>query len=127
MRAKPFKWLLVGLMVLSFAGRPWAQSLPASSEAGCGGSRTVTMQAVDSAAAHEIGASMADEAVMPQHDSGKAKSADCAKSCAAVQVMALAAMTWSPEVWPQSHSTTIEVALIGHPPKPELSPPIASI
>lgn len=126
MRTVLFKWLLIALMVLSFAGRPWAQAFSTANE-GCGGSRTMTMQTLDSAAAHEMGTSATDEASMPQHDSGKTKSADCVKSCTAVPVMGLAAMTWSPEVWPQSHSTTIEVALIGHPPKPELSPPIVSI
>jgi hypothetical protein len=126
MRAAPFKWLLIGLMAVSFAGRPWAQSLPASTQ-GCGGSSTVAMQAIDSAATHETGMIAADKAAMPQHDSGKTKSADCVKSCAAVQVMGLVAVTWSPEVWPQIHSVTIEIALSGHPPKPELFPPITLV
>ena len=129
MRIAPFKWLLIGLMLVSFAGRPWAQSLPASTQ-GCGGSVAVAMQSTNSMAtheAHEAGEIAASEMAMPQHDSGKAKSIDCVKSCAAVQVMGLVAVTWSPEVWPQIHSATIEIALSGHPPKPELSPPIALV
>jgi hypothetical protein len=126
MRAKSFKWLLVGLMLVSLAGRPWAQALPASSE-GCGGSRIMTMQSVDSAATQETGIIAANDASMPQHDSGKTKSADCVKSCGLVQVMGLVTMALLPEAWPQQQSTAIEIALSGHPPKPELSPPIALV
>lgn len=123
MRARTFKWLLIGLMVVSFAGRPWAQTSPASTQ-GCGGTSI--------AAAHDAGELASSDRIAAsetaaQHDSGKTKSAECAKTCAALQVMALAAMTWSPGVWPQSHDAAIEVALIGHPPKPELFPPIAML
>jgi len=124
MRATPFKWLLIGLMVVSFAGRPWAQVLPVSTQ-GCGGSIVMAMQSAHPAVMQEAGKIAADEMAAPQDDSGRTKSADCVKSCAAVQVLGLAAMTWSPEAWPQIHSAAIEVALNGHPPKPELSPPIA--
>jgi len=124
MRAAPFKWLLIGLMVVSFAGRPWAQALPALTQ-GCGGSGVMAVQSAHPAVTREAGRIPADETAVPQHDSGRTKSADCAKNCAAVQVLGLAAMTWSPEVWPQIHSAAIAVALNGHPPKPELSPPIA--
>jgi hypothetical protein len=123
-RATPFKCLLIGLMVVSFAGRPWAQALPVSAQ-GCGGSSAVAMQSAHLAATHAAGKIATDKAAAPQRDSGKTKSVDCAKNCAAVQVMGLAAMIWSLEVWPQIHSAAIEVALNGHPPKPELSPPIA--
>jgi hypothetical protein len=129
MRAVPFKWLLIGLMLVSFAGRSWAQSLPASTE-GCGGSSAVAMQSANSTATHETheaGVIVASETATPQHDTGKAKSIDCVKSCAAVQVMGLVAMAWFPDVWPQIHSAAIEVALNGHQPKPELSPPIALV
>jgi hypothetical protein len=124
MLATPLKWLLIGLMVVSFAGRPWAQALPASTQ-GCGGSSAAVMQSVHPAATHKAGKIAADETAAPQDESGKTKSADCVKSCAAVQVLGLATMTWFPEVWPQIHSAAIEVALKGHPSKPELSPPIA--
>ena len=124
MRATPFKWLLIGLMVVSFAGRPWAQALPVLAQ-GCEGSSAVAMQSTHLAATHAAGKIATDETPAPQPDSGKTKSADCAKNCAAVQVMGLAAMIWSLDVWPQIHSAAIEVALNGHPPKPELSPPIA--
>ena len=70
---------------------------------------------------------MRAEAAAPQHESGKTKSADCIKSCAAVQVLGLVAMAWLPEVWPQVHSAAIDVALNGRSPKPELSPPIALV
>jgi hypothetical protein len=126
MLAMPLKWLLIGLMVVSFVGRPWVQALPASAQ-GCGGSSAVAMQSAHPAVTHEAGKIAADETAAPQNDSGKTKSADCVKSCAAVQVLGLAVMTWSPEVWPQIHSAAIEVALNGHPPKPELSPPIAFV
>jgi hypothetical protein len=124
MRATPFKWLLIGLMLVSFAARPWAQALPASTQ-GCGGSSAVAMQSAHLAATHEAGKIATEKTAAPQHDFAKAKNADCVKICAAVQVLGLTAMTWFPEVWPQIHSAAIEVALNGHPPKPELSPPIA--
>ena len=125
MRARPFKWLLIGLMVVAFAGRPWVQAWaqPVAGQAiqDCGSSaaNATAMLAADDIAA--------GDSTVAHHDSGKAKSADCAKTCAAVQVLGLVAMTWSPEVWPQIHSAAAEPALTGHPPKPELSPPIALI
>lgn len=109
--AAPFKWLLIALMVVSFAGRPWAQSLPG----GCGG---VSASAMEHAVA-------ADETAPPQHDSGKTNGANCVKSCAAVQVLAMpAAPLWTAEVWPQIHVAGVEATLTGQNPKPELSPPI---
>jgi len=109
-------------MVVAFAGRPWVQAWaqPVAGQAiqDCG-STAAAMQAADDIAA--------GDSTMAHHDSGKAKTADCAKTCAAVQVLGLVAMTWSPEVWPQIHSAAAEPALTGHPPKPELSPPIALI
>ena len=122
MLATPLKWLLIGLMVVSFAGRPWA--LPVSAQ-DCGGSSAMATQSAHPAVMHQAGNITTDEIAAPQHDSGRTKSADCVKSCAAVQVLGLAAVTWSPEVWPQIHSAATAVALNGHPPKPELSPPIA--
>ncbi len=124
MLATLLKWLLISLILVSFAGRPGAQALPMATQ-GCGGSSAVAMQSAHLVAAHEAGKIAADEAAAPQHNSGKTKSADCVKSCAAVQVLGFVVMTWAPEVWPQIHSAAIEVALNGHPPKPELSPPIA--
>jgi hypothetical protein len=123
MLAAPFKWLLIGLIVVSFVGRPWAQALPLWPQ-GCSGSSVVAMQYTRFAMTHAVGKIAANEMAAPQHDSGDTKSADCVKSCAAVQVLGLAAMTWSPEVWPQIHSAAIAVVLSGHPPKPELTPPI---
>jgi len=124
MRATLFKWLLIGLMVVSFAGRPWAQAL-ATSMQGCGGSSAMVVQSVHPAVTHEAGKMAAGQTTAAQNDSGKTAGVDCVKSCAALQVLGLAAMTWSPEAWPHGRSVTIEVALHGHPPKPELSPPIA--
>jgi hypothetical protein len=128
LRATPFKWLLIGLMLVSFAGRPWAQSLPAS-VSGCGGLGTAaaaTMDHADSAAAQETGKIAAGETTSPQHDSGKTKGADCVKSCAAAPILALTATpSWASGIWPQIHGTPVEVALNGQTPKPELSPPIA--
>jgi hypothetical protein len=123
MRAVPLKWLLIGLMVVSFAGRPWAQTLPASTQ-GCGG-QTAAIEHAYSATTHETGKIKASEAASPQHDSGKAKSADCVKSCAAVQVLAISATpSWTAEVWPEIHLAAVEATLHGQTPKPELSPPI---
>jgi hypothetical protein len=125
--AAPFKWLLIALMVVSFAGRPWAQSLPAST-GGCGGTSAVAMEHAYSAAADETGKIAASESTAPQHDSAKAKGANCVKSCAAVQVLAMPATpSWAAEVWPQIHVAAVAVTLIGQNPKPELSPPIALV
>lgn len=124
MRVTAFKWLLIGLMVVSFAGRPWTQAWAVSTQ-GCGASSAGAEQSVHPAVTHEAGTIAAGEPAAAHSDSGKTESADCVKSCAALQVLGLAAMTWLPEAWPQSRSVTIEVALYGHPPKPELSPPIA--
>jgi hypothetical protein len=123
--AAPFKWLLIALIVVSFAGRPWAQSLPAST-GGCGGTSTAAMEHAYSAVMDETGKIAASEAAAPQHDSGKTNSANCVKSCAAVQVLAMpAAPLWTAEVWPQTHVAGVEATLNGQNPKPELSPPIA--
>lgn len=123
--AAPFKWLLIALMVVSFAGRPWAQSLPAST-GGCGGPNAAAMEHVYSAATDETGKVEASDTAPLQHDSGKTNSANCIKSCAAVQVLAMpAAPLWAAEAWPQIYVTVIAATLIGQNPKPELSPPIA--
>ena len=53
--------------------------------------------------------------------------AGCVKSCAATPLMGQAPLAWSAEIWPQAHSAAVEVALRDHPPKPELSPPIARV
>jgi len=120
--AAPFKWLLIALMVMSFAGRPWAQSLPASTQ-GCGGTNAAAVE--HAAAAHVTAKIAVSETAAPKRDSGKADSADCVKSCAAVQVLAMpAAPLWSAEVWPQIHLVAVEAILHGQTPKPELSPPI---
>lgn len=125
--AAPFKWLLIALMVVSFAGRPGAQSLPAST-GGCGGTSAAAMEHAYSAAADDTGKIAAGETTAPQHDFGKAKGANCVKSCAAVQVLAMpAAPLWTAEVWPQIHGTAVAVVLIGQNPKPELSRPIALV
>jgi hypothetical protein len=79
--AAPFKWLLIALMVMSFAGRPWAQSLPASTQ-GCGGTNAAAVE--HAAAAHVTAKIAVSETAAPKRDSGKADSADCVKSCAAV-------------------------------------------
>lgn len=117
--AAPFNWLLIALMVVSFAGRPWAQSLPAST-GGCGGAPAMAHAASAQHVAGKIDIGAA------HHDSGKTNTADCAKSCAAVQVLAMpAAPSWAAEVWPQIHVAAITAVMIGQNPKPELSPPIA--
>ena len=126
MRATPFKWLLIGLMVVSFAGRPWAQASSASTE-GCGGLTAVAMESANPAAMHKAGKIAASETATQKHDSGKPIIADCVKSCAAAPLLGISIMSWSPDVWPQVHSTAIEVALNGHPPGPELFPPIALV
>jgi uncharacterized protein (DUF2342 family) len=120
MRARPFNWLLIGLMVVAFAGRSWAQP-------GCGAVGTVAMDSANSTATHKAGEIAASETATQKHDSGKAKSADCVKCCAATQVLGLIAMAWSPDVWPQIHLAAVEVALHGQMPKPELVPPIALV
>jgi hypothetical protein len=126
MRAVLFNWLLIGLMVVSFAGRPWAQVLPATTQ-GCGG-QTAAIEHTYTAATHETGTIETGKTTAPQHDSGKAKSADCVKSCAAVQVLAISAVpSWAAETWPQIHSAAVEATLHGQTPKPELSPPIARV
>jgi len=123
--AKPFKWLLIGLMVVSFAGRPWAQALPTS---GCGGSTSAAMEHAYTAAIDEAGTITASEMAAPQHEPGQTKSANCVKSCTAVPVLALSvAPSWSSEVWPQIHETAVEAILHGLTPEPELFPPIALV
>jgi hypothetical protein len=123
--AAPFKWLLIALMVMSFAGRPWAQSLPASTE-GCGGTNAAAVE--HAAAAHVMANIAVNETAAPKHDSGKANSANCVKSCAAVQVLGMPAVPlWSAKVWPQIHLVAVEATLHGQTPKPELSPPIARV
>jgi hypothetical protein len=127
LHATPFKWLLIGLMLVSFAGRPWAQSLPASS-AGCGSVSAAAMEHAYSATAQETSDIAASQAALPQHESGKTKSPDCVKSCAAAPVLALTATpSWASEIWPQLHEMPVDVTLNGQTPKPELSPPIASV
>ncbi len=127
MCAALFKWLLIGIMALSFAGRPLAQSIAVGAMHGCGTFSAVGTETAISTTTHELGKIAASDTATPKYDSGKTKSADCVKSCAAVQILALAAMAWSLDVWPQIHSAAIEVALNGHSPKPELSPPIALV
>ena len=127
MRARPFKWLLIGLMVVAFAGRSWAQPVAVASMLGCGAVGTVAMDSANSTATHKAGEIAASETATQKHDSGKAKSADCVKCCAATQVLGLIAMAWSPDVWPQIHLAAVEVALHGQMPKPELVPPIALV
>ena len=123
--ATPFKWLLIGLLVVSFAGRPWAQALPAS---GCGGSTSAVAEHADTAATDEAGTITASETAASQHESGQTKSANCVKSCTAVPVLAISAdPSWSFEVWPQIHETAVEVILHGLAPEPELFPPIALV
>ena len=125
--AAPFKWLLIVLMVVSFAGRPWAQSLPAST-GGCGGSSTTAMEHAHSAVDHDSGMTAAGKTASPKHDSGQAKSADCVKSCAALQVLAISVVpSWTAKAWPQVRVTGIEAPLHGQNPEPELFPPIARI
>lgn len=126
-RAALFKWLLIGLMVVSFAGRPWTESIAAGAMHGCGTFSAAGTETANSTMTYELGKIAAGDAATPKYDSGKTKSADCVKSCAAVQILGLAAVAWSLDVWPQIHSATIEIALNGHPPKPELSPPIALV
>ena len=125
MRATPFKWLLIALMAVSFAGRPWAQGLPTST-AGCGGLSAAVMGHAYTAAAAEAGKIVGGEMAAPQHEPAKTKSADCIKSCTAVPVLAMsAAPSWSAEVWPQIHLAAVEAILHGQTPEPELFPPIA--
>jgi hypothetical protein len=127
LHATPFKWLLIGLLLVSFAGRPWAQSLPASS-ARCGSLSSAAMEHVYSAAAHDTGDSVAAKKAMPHHESDKAKSPDCVKSCAAAPVLALTATpSWASEIWPHIHEMPVDLTLNGQSPKPELSPPIARV
>ncbi len=126
MRATPFKWLLIALMVVSFAGRPWAQTSPESTE-GCGGLNAVAMESANSAAANGVGKIASSETATPTPDSAKPMVGDCVKTCAAAPILGISAMAWAPDAWPQTHSAAIEVALKGHPPEPELFPPIALV
>jgi hypothetical protein len=122
-----FKWLLIGLMVVSFAGRPWAQALAVSPGHGCGGAHVVAVDAGTSMATHDVGKAAPGETATVAYDSAKSMLAGCVKSCAATPIMGHAPVAWYAEVWPQVHSAAIDVALRGHPPKPELSPPIARV
>jgi hypothetical protein len=127
MRAASFKWLLIGLIVVSFAGRPWAQALAVFSTQGCGGVTAVAMQSAHSTAIHAAGKIAPHETATAKNDAGKPMVADCVKICAAAPMLNASTLAWSADVWPQSHAEAIETALRGHPPKPELAPPIALV
>jgi hypothetical protein len=123
MRATPFKWLLIALLVVSFTGRPWAQALAASPGHGCGGAHAVAVETGTSMPMH-VGKAATDETATANYDSVKPMLGSCVKSCAATPIMGHAPVAWSAEVWPQAHSAAVDGALRGYPPKPELSPPI---
>jgi hypothetical protein len=125
MRATPLKWLLIGLMVVSFVGRPWAQALAAFPSPACGGANIVALAAANSAAIHAVGKVAADKTAAAKNDSDQRMSADCVKNCAAAPILGQSAMVWSSDIRPQSHPAAIGIVLRGHPPRPELSPPIA--
>ena len=123
MRAAPLKWLLIGLIVVAIAGQPWAQAFAALSAQGCGSTHTAM---TDDAHTTMVQApAKMDMTAVAKTDSRTDISAACAKNCAAMQVFGPVAAAWLPEVWPQVHSGAIELAMTGHTPKPELSPPIA--
>jgi hypothetical protein len=123
MRATPFKWLLIGLIVVAMAGLPWAQAFASFSSQGCGGDHSAKSELAHATTVQSpVKIAMATTA---KNDFGAATNAACAKSCAAMQVFGALAAAWLPEVWPQIHSEAIDFVLSGHPPKPELSPPIA--
>ncbi len=124
MLATPLKWLLIGLMVVSFVGRPWAQAFASAPSHSCGGAAAVATHAAAVAAAHQQLDALASAAV---DDSAKAIAAGCIKSCAAAPMMIQLAVAWSPDIWPQVHSAAVADTLRGHPPKPELAPPIALV
>jgi hypothetical protein len=127
MRATPFKWLLIALLVVSFTGRPWAQAISVSPGHGCGGAHAVATDTGTAMATHDVGQAATGETATANPDSGQPMLASCVKSCAATPIMSHAPVAWSAEVWPQAHSATVDPALRGHPPKPELSPPIARV
>jgi hypothetical protein len=120
----PLKWLLIGLMVVSFAGRPWAQAFASAPSHGCGGAAAAMTHAADVAAAHQQLESLT---TATGDDSAKAMGAGCIKSCAAAPMLIQLPVVWSPDIWPQAHSAAVIDTLRGHPLKPELAPPIALI
>ena len=123
MRAAPFKWLLIGLIVVAIAGQPWAQAFAELSSRGCG-SDHATMTEAAHATTMQAPAKM-DMTASVKNDLRADTNATCAKSCATMQEFGPMAAAWLPEVWPQVHSGAVELAMSGHTPKPELSPPIA--
>ena len=81
-------------MAKSFAGRPLAQSIAVGAAHGCGAFSAVGTETAISTTTHELGKIAASDTATPKYDL-KTKSADCVKSCAVVQILALAAMAWS--------------------------------
>jgi hypothetical protein len=124
MLSMPLKWLLIGLMVVSFVGRPWAQALATSPAHGCGSAAAVAMQSGQVAGAQEQPGEIAAVAI---DDPAKAMTAACVKTCAAAPIFIQLSVIWSPEIWPQIHTAAVSETLRGHPLKPELAPPIALI
>jgi hypothetical protein len=127
MRATPFKYLLIALMVVSCVGRPWAQALTVSPAHGCGGASAAAMEPGTAMAAQAAGRIAAGETAMASHPADSSMSAACVKSCAVTPMLGQMDQMWSAEVWPQAHPLAVDVALRGYPPKPELSPPIARV
>jgi hypothetical protein len=125
MRATPFKWLLIGLFVVSFVSRPWAEALAASNSQGCGSESIAAMEFANSTAMRAIGKIAIGNTTTAKNSSGKAMLTDCVKSCAAMPMLGQAALVWSPDIWPKSQSAGIQLALSGCPPKPEIPPPIS--
>ena len=71
MRAAPLKWLLIGFMVVSFMGRPWAQAVASVPNEDCGGMNAVAMQFSNSAAGHKIGKIAMEENATPKNECGQ--------------------------------------------------------
>jgi hypothetical protein len=120
MRVKLGKRLFVFLAVVALVGGPWAQALAQAAPQPC------PMSSV--AGATTVAAAQTAPCDMPSHkaDDGKMM-AVCAQDCLAQLNLVLPAIDLCLEGVARIFAPAVRLALDGHPPDPELSPPIALI
>jgi len=118
MRVTLGKRLFVFLAVVALVGGPWAQALAQAKPQPC------PMSAVAGTAT--VAAAQTVPCDMPSHkaDEGKMTIA-CAQDCLAQLNLLLPAIDLCFEGFARAFAPAVRLALDGHPPDPELFPPIA--
>jgi len=121
MRGTLFKRLFVLLAVFALVGGPWAQAMAQGSAQRCPVSPF--------AAATDVAVSQAVPCDMPAHmaGGGKTMSTACAQDCLAQINLVMPAAEMHFEALTPAFEAEVAVAIDGHAPEPELSPPIALI